>query len=92
MKELNETNRVYSYPTKINKIGDDLVLTGKYFFVILSSEDVKRIQEEVIIGNKNIMLQCDKLIVYMKDNYVVIEQLNENNFNRFLLINPSNFS
>lgn len=89
MKQLNETNRIYSYPTKITKIGSDLVLTGKYFFVIISDEDVNRIIEDVVKQGKNLIIQNGSIIVYMKDNYVIIEMIDEGNFDRIFMVKPS---
>lgn len=88
---INETSRTYSYPNKIKKIGEDLVLTSRGFFVILTGLDIKRIKDEVIKNGKNIMIQNDSIVIYMKDDHIIIERLSEEGFNRILMVNSQVF-
>ena len=89
---LNETARTYSFPSRVKFVGEDLVLTTRDFFVILTGQDVKTIKEKVIGENKMAMLQNDTLWLYMKDNYVIIEQKKPEDFQRVLMVNSSVFA
>ena len=48
MRNLDENTRTYPFPSRIAKIGSDLVLTARDFFVILTETDIQKIKEIVI--------------------------------------------
>jgi hypothetical protein len=87
MEQLDETSRVYSHPN-ITRVGTDLVLTTRAFFVILTESELNSIINKVIHGGKTIQIHKDSIIVYMKDGEVVLEQMNKTGFNRILIVNP----
>jgi hypothetical protein len=89
---LEETSRVYSYPSRVAKIGTDLVLTSKDFFVILTDEDITKIQQFVIKEGKSLLLQNGSLYVYNKEHHVIIEVMRNEDFKRTLMVNISVFS
>lgn len=91
MENLNEQSRTYSFPSRVKWIGQDLVLTSRDFFVILSDLDINIIKEDVIKMGKQALLQNGTLLVHNKDNYVIIEKLNHKGMNRTLMINHTAF-
>ncbi len=89
---LNETSRTYSYPSRVSYIGTDLLLTSRDFFVILTSEDIKRIKERVIGEGRSLLLQKDSILARLKDGHVVIEVMRDNDFKRVLMVKDSVFA
>lgn len=86
MTELNETSRKFAYPN-ITIVGADMVLTTRDYFVILTPEDVDKIKKSVIAEGKSIYIHKETILVYLKDNYVILEKLkNDNNFRRVLMV------
>ena len=91
MKQVNETARTYSFPSRIAKVGEDLVLTTRDYFVILTKNEVEDIKEKVIKQNKTIMLHKDSLIAFMKDDMVIFEYKRKEDFQRVLMVKPNSF-
>jgi hypothetical protein len=85
--ELNETSRKFAFPN-ITKIGNDLVLTTRDYFVIITPDELEKIKEAVIEGGKTIYIHNEKILVYMKDNHVIFETLkSDSDFRRILMVN-----
>lgn len=85
MTELNETLRKFAYPN-ITQVGADLVLTTRSFFVILTPEDIDKIKKSVIAEGKSIYIHKETILVYLKDNYVILEKLKSDNDQRHILM------
>lgn len=91
MNQVNETARTYSFPSRVARVGEDLVLTTRDYFVILTKEEVEDIIEKVIKQNKTVMLHKDSLIVFMKEGMVIFEYKRKDDFQRVLMVKPSSF-
>ena len=89
MEQLNETSRKFAYP-KLTQVGDDLVLTTRDYFVIITSDELEKIKRLVIGEGKTIYIHKETMLVYMNDNYVIFEKLRDvNNFRRILMVSAS---